>query len=444
MQVTETKAEGLKREYAMTVPAADMAQKMDTKLDAVRADFQMKGFRKGKAPKALLKKMFAKNLLGEVMQEAVDEAMRSHFDSSGDMPSQQPEISIANEDFDEGDDLKIEVKYERLPDIPETDLSTIELERMVAKIDDKEIDEAIDKLAEQSPSFEPKKKGTKAKDGDQVTFDFVGRVDGEVFEGGSAEDYSLVLGSGQFIPGFEEQLVGTKAGDETEVNVSFPDEYGVEALAGKPAVFTCTVKEVAAAAKPVIDDEFAKKFGLDDLATLRTQMTERLEQEYQGAARQVLKRKLLDELDTLVAFDLPESLVEVEAKQIAHQLWHEENGDAEGQDQPEVEPTDEHTTLAQRRVRLGLLLADIGRKAEVEVTEAEMNQAIFRQAQQMPGQEKAFFDYVRQNPGMMQQIRAPLFEDKVVDYVLELATLNDKDVSKADLEKAIEALDDDA
>lgn len=442
MQVTETLSEGLKREYAMTLPAAELAAKMDEKIDAVRADFQMKGFRKGKAPKALLKKMFGKNLLGEVMQEAVDGAMRAHFDETGHMPSQQPEVAIKNENFDEGDDLNIEVKYERLPEIPDTDLSKISLEKMVVEPADKDIQEALDKLAEQTQSFKPRRKGSKAKDGDQVTFDFVGRVDGEAFEGGSAEDYPLVLGSGQFIPGFEEQLVGAKAGDEKEVEVTFPEEYGVETLAGKPAVFTCTVKEVSEPVPAEIDDELAKKYGLDDLNALKEQMKERLTAEFGDAARQILKRKLLDELDTAVAFDLPKGLVEAEAKQIAHQLWHEENPEVQGHDHPEVEPTEEHNSLAERRVRLGLLLAEIGRKAEVEVTEQEMNQAIFRQAQQMPGQEKAFFDFVRQNEAMLQQIRAPIFEDKVVDYVLELASVKEKKVKKADLEKAIEEMED--
>ena len=442
MQVTETLSEGLKREYAMMVPAAELASKMDEKIDAVRADFQMKGFRKGKAPKALLKKMFAKNLLGEVMQEAVDGALRSHFEETGDLPSQQPEIAIKNENFDEGDDLNIEVKYERLPEIPETDLSKIALDKMVVEPADKDIEEALGKLAEQTPTFKPRRKGSKAKDGDQVTFDFVGRVDGEEFEGGAAEDYPLVLGSGQFIPGFEEQLVGAKAGEEKDVEVTFPAEYGVEALAGKPAVFSCTVKDVAEPASAEIDDELAKKYGLDDLDALKGQMKERLEGEFGDAARQVLKRKLLDELDKIVSFDLPVGLVDAEAQQIARQLWSEENPESQPGEQPEIEPTDEHKTLAERRVRLGLLLAEIGRKAEVEVTEAEMNQAIFRQAQQMPGQEKAFFDFVRSNEQMMQQIRAPLFEDKVVDYVLELASVTENKVEKADLEKAIEALDD--
>ena len=442
MQVTETKAEGLKREYAMTVTATEMAEKMDAKIDAVRADFTMKGFRKGKAPTALLKKMFGKNLMGEILQESVDDAMRKHFEDSGDQPSQQPEIAIKNEDFKEGDDLEIELKYERLPEIPEADLASIELERLVAEVKPEEVEEALGKLAESAPSFASRKKGSKAKDGDQVTFDFAGSVDGEAFEGGSAEDFPLVLGSGQFIPGFEEQLEGVKAGEEKEVNVTFPEDYGMAALAGKEAVFACTIKDVAAPETPEMNDEFAQKFGAEGIDALREQMKERLEGEYNGAARQVVKRKLLDKLDTLVSFDLPEGLVAAEADQIAHQLWHEENPEVEGHDHDKIEPTDEHKSLAERRVRLGLLLAEIGKKAEVEVTEAEINQAIFRQAQQYPGQEKAFFDFMRQNEQAMQQVRAPIFEDKVVDYVLELAKVEDKTVEKADLEKAIEELED--
>ncbi|MFN3259957.1 MAG: trigger factor [Pikeienuella sp.] len=439
MQVTETLADGLKREYAMTVPAAALAEKMEAKLDAVRADFQMKGFRKGKAPKALLKKMFAKNLMGEVLDEAVNEAMRKHFDETGHLPSQQPEIAVTNEKFDEGDDLTVTVKYERLPDVPEADFAALELTRLAAKPTEEEIAEALSKLAEQAENFEPKEGA--AETGDQITFDFEGRVDGELFEGGAAEDFALVLGSGQFIPGFEDQLTGVSAGEEKDVEVTFPEAYGVKELAGKPAVFACKVKAVAKPVPAKVDDELAKKFGIEDLATLRQQMTERLEEEYKGAARQVLKRELLDKLDAAVAFDLPQGLVTAEANSIAHQLWHEENPDHQGHDHPEIEPKEEHLKLAERRVRLGLLLAEIGKKAKVEVTEGELNQAIFRQAQRMPGQERAFFEYVRQNPQMMQQMRAPIFEDKVVDYVIELASVTDKEVTKAELEAAIEALD---
>lgn len=272
--------------------------------------------------------------------------------------------------------------------------------------------------------------------------DFLGKVDGEAFDGGAAEDYPLVLGSGSFIPGFEEQLVGVKVGEEKNVEVKFPEEYGAENLAGKDAVFECTVKAVKEPVAAEINDELATKFGAEDLAALKAQISERLEVEYAGAARQVMKRALLDQLDEKVSVDLPPSLVEAEAKQIAHQLWHEENPDVQGHDHPEVEPTAEHNKLAERRVKLGLLLAELGQKAEVTVTDAEMTQAIMNQARQYPGQERAFFDFVRQNQQMQQQLRAPIFEDKVVDHVAEQATVTEKEVSKDDLEKAVEALDD--
>jgi len=298
----------------------------------------------------------------------------------------QPEVKMTNEDWKEGDDVLVDLSYEALPEIPEVDLKSIELDKLVVKADDAAIDEAVANLAETAQDFEPRKKGSKAKDGDQVTFDFHGTVDGEAFDGGAAEDYPLVLGSNSFIPGFEEQLVGAKSGDETDVNVTFPDDYQAENLAGKEAVFACKIKDVKQPVAAKIDDELAKKFGAEDLAALKTQISERLETEYSGAARAVMKRALLDTLDEMVSFELPPSLVSAEAGQIAHSLWHEENPDVEGHDHPEIEPTDEHNQLAERRVRLGLLLAELGSKAEVEVTDAEMSQAIMTQARQYPGQ----------------------------------------------------------
>lgn len=332
--------------------------------------------------------------------------------------------------------------YEALPEIPEVDLSSITLDKMVVKADDAAVDEALANLAETAQDFEAREEGAKAEDGDQITFDFLGKVDGEAFEGGAAEDYPLVLGSNSFIPGFEEQLVGVVAGDEKDVTVSFPQDYQAPHLAGKEAVFECKVKEVKKPVAAKIDDELAKKFGAEDLAALKSQIAERLEAEYTGASRAVMKRGLLDELDKLVSFDLPPSLVEAEAGQIAHQLWHEDNPEVEGHDHPEIETTDEHKKLAERRVRLGLLLAELGQKAEVQVTDAEMTQAIMNQARQYPGQERQFFEFVQQNQQMQQQMRAPLFEDKVVDHVFEQATLNEKEVSKEDLQKAVEELED--
>ena len=272
--------------------------------------------------------------------------------------------------------------------------------------------------------------------------EYVGKVDGEPFEGGSAEDYPLVLGSNSFIPGFEDGLLKVKAGDEKDVEVTFPEDYQAEHLAGKKAVFTCTIKEVKGPKKPKIDDELAKKFGAEDLDGLKTQITDRLEAEYTGASRAVAKRALLDALDKKVKFDLPQSLVDAEAGSIAHQLWHEENPDVEGHDHPEIEPTKDHIKLAERRVKLGLLLADIGQKASVQVSDQEMTQAIMNQARQYPGQERQFFEFVQQNAQFRQQLQAPLFEDKVVDHIFDQAAVKEKEVSKDDLQKAVEALED--
>ncbi len=442
MQVNETLNEGLKRGYAITVTAAELEAKVNEKLAEAQPEVEMKGFRKGKVPMALLKKQFGQKVMGEAMQESIDGAMQEHFEKSGDRPAMQPDVKMANEDWKEGDDIEVTMTYEALPEIPEIDLSSIKLEKLVVKADDAAVEEALANLAETAQDFEPRKAGTKAKDGDQIVFDFLGKVDGEAFEGGAAEDYPLVLGSNSFIPGFEEQLVGVVAGDEKDVTVSFPEDYQAPHLAGKEAVFECKVKEVKKPVAAKVDDELAKKFGAEDLAALKSQIAERLEAEYAGASRAVMKRGLLDELDKLVSFDLPPSLVEAEAGQIAHQLWHEDNPDVQGHDHPEIETTDEHKKLAERRVRLGLLLAELGQKAEVQVTDAEMTQAIMNQARQYPGQERQFFEFVQQNQQMQQQMRAPLFEDKVVDHVFEQATLNEKEVSKEDLQKAVEELED--
>ncbi len=442
MQVTETQNEGLKRAYKMLLTAQELDDKVIEKLKEAQPEIELKGFRKGKVPLPLLKKQFGGRVLGEAMQEAVDGAMSKHFEDKGERPAGEPSVKMLNEDWKEGDDVEVEMTYEALPEIPEVEFKSIKLERMVAKADDKGVDEALKNLAESAQNFKDRKKGTKAKDGDQVVMDFVGKVDGEAFEGGSAEDYPLVLGSNSFIPGFEDQLVGVKAEEEKVVTVTFPEEYQAEHLAGKEAEFSCTIKAVKAPAPAEIDDDLAQKYGAESLDALKDQIKERLEQEYAGAARAVLKRKLLDALDDKVDFELPPSMVEVEAKQIAHQLWHDENPDVTGHDHPEVEPTDEHTKLAKRRVRLGLLLAEVGQKAEVEVTDAEMTQAVMEQARQYPGQEREFFEFVQNNAQMRQQLRAPIFEEKVIDYIVELAKVSENVVSKAQLEKAVEALED--
>ncbi len=441
MSVTETLNEGLKRGYKLVVAAADLDAKVDEKLKEAQPDIEMKGFRKGKVPLPLLRKQYGERLLGEVMQETIDGAMGAHFEESGDRPASQPEVKVTNEDWKPGEDIEVAFTYEKLPEIPEVDLKSIELEKLEVKPGDKEVDEALASLAENAQDFADREEGAKAEEGDQVVIDFLGKVDGEAFEGGAAEDFPLVLGSNSFIPGFEDGLIGAKAGDELDVKVTFPADYGAENLAGKDAVFECKVKAVKKPVPAEINDELAQKFGAEDLASLKEQIKERLEAEYAGAARAVMKRALLDALDEKVSFELPESLVEAEAKQIAHQLWHEENPEVEGHDHPEIEPTDEHRKLAERRVRLGLLLAELGQKNNIEVSDAEMTQAVMNEARKYPGQEREFFEFVQQNAQVRQQIQAPLFEDKVIDFAFELAQVTPKEVSKEDLEKAIEALE---
>ncbi len=441
MQVTETLNEGLRRGYRIVLPASELEETVNGKLAEAQPTVEMKGFRKGKVPMALLKKQFGQRLLGEAMQETIDGAMSKHFNDSGDRPAQQPDVKMTNEDWKEGDDVEVEMSYEALPTIPDVDFKAIDLEKLVAKADVAAVDEALANLAENAQDFKDRKKTAKAKDGDQIVFDFLGKVDGEAFDGGASEDYPLVLGSNSFIPGFEEQLVGVKTGAEKDVVVTFPEEYGAAHLAGKEAVFSCTVKAVKEPVPAEINDELATKFGAEDLAGLKVQIGERIEAEYAGAARAVMKRALLDALDEKVKFELPPSMVETEAGQIAHQLWHEENPEVQGHDHDPVETTQEHRDLAERRVRLGLLLAEMGQRAEVQVSDAEMQQAVMAQARQYPGEERQFMEFVQSNEQMQQQMRAPMFEDKVVDYAFELANVTEKEVSKDELEKIVEALE---
>jgi trigger factor len=442
MQVTQTLNEGLKRGYTITVTTAELEAQVQEKLLEAQPEIEMKGFRKGKVPMAILRKQHGPRLLGDAMQSAIDTAMKEHFEATGDRPALQPEVKMQNgETWAEGQDVVVEMTYEALPPIPELDVGKISLKKLIVKAEGAAVDEALTNLAGSAQSFEDRKKGAKAKDGDQIVIDFKGSVDGDFFEGGTAEDYPLVLGSKSFIPGFEEQLTGAKVGDEVSVNVTFPEAYGAKHLAGKAAVFACTVKAVKEPKPAEVNDELATKYGAADLAALKAQIAERLEAEYAGAARAVLKRSLLDQLDALVTFDLPSKLVDAEASQIAHQLYHEEHPDDHGHNHGEIATTDEHKALAVRRVRLGLVLAEIGRKAEVTVTDAEMTQAVLAAARQYPGQERQFFEFVQKNPQMQQQLRAPLFEDKVVDHIVALAKVTEKTVTKEALQKEVEKLD---
>ena len=442
MQVTETLNKGLKRAYDILVTANELDENVQSKLIEAQPTFEMKGFRKGKVPLSLLKKQFGEKLMGEAMQETIDNAMKEHFDTTGDRPAQQPAMEMKDGDtWKKGDDVEVSISYERLPDIPGVDFKKIKLKRMVVEVDEKAIKEGLENLAKNAQNFEDRKKGSKSKDGDQLNINFLGKINGEAFEGGAGEDYPLVIGSNSFIPGFEEQLIGKKTGDEVKVNVSFPKDYNSKDLAGKEAVFDCVINAVKQPKPAVINDEMAKQFGSEDLKALKAQLKERLGTEYAAAARQLTKRELMDALDKLVKFDLPEALVDAESSQIAHQLWREDNPNVEEKDQPEIETTDESKTLGERRVRLGLLLADLGRKNEITISDQEMQQAVFAEAQKYPGQEKEFFEFIQKNEEVQQQLRAPLFEDKVVDFVFELSTISEKKVTKDALQKAIESDD---
>ena len=442
MQVTETLNEGLKRAYNILLTANQLEESVQGKLIEAQPTFEMKGFRKGKVPMSLLKKQFGQQIMGEVMQESIDNAMKEHFDNTGDRPAQQPSMEMKDGDsWKQGADVEVSISYERLPEIPEVDFKKIKLKRMVVEVDDKAIKEGLENLAKNAQNFEDRKKGSKSKDGDQVNINFLGKIDGEAFEGGAGEDYPLVLGSNSFIPGFEEQLVGKKAEDKVEVKVSFPEDYNSKNLAGKNAIFDCVINAVKQPKPAVIDDEMAKQFGSEDLKALKEQLKERLGAEYVAAARQLTKRELMDSLDKMVKFELPESLVDAESSQIAHQLWHDENPDVEGHDHPEIETNDEAKKLGERRVRLGLLLAELGRKNEITISDQEMQQSVFEEARKYPGQEKEFFEFVQKNEEIQQQLRAPLFEDKVVNFVFELSTITEKKVSKDELQKAIESED---
>lgn len=440
MQVTQTLSDGLKRAYTFTLTAAELEASVDRKLAEAQPEVEIKGFRKGRAPMALLRKQFGPRLLGEAMQEAIDTATKAHFDASGDRPAMQPKIEMQNgETWKPGQDIAVALSYEALPTISEPDFAALTLDRLVVAADDAAVDEALANLARQTQTYADKTGA--AVSGDQVVIDFEGRIDGVAFDGGAGQDFALVLGSNQFIPGFEDQLIGAEAGEAREVAVTFPAEYGAQHLAGKAAVFSCTVKAVKAPEGAAMDDALAARFGAENLDGLKGQIRDGLAGEYAQAARTVLKRRLLDVLDTAVDFPLPQTLVDAEANQIAHQVWHDENPHVHGHDHPEITPTDEHLALARRRVKLGLLLAETGRAAAVEVTEAEMTQAVIAQARQYPGREREFFDFVRKNPDMQQQLRAPVFEDKVVDLILSRATVTEVPATRADLKAAVDALD---
>ena len=442
MQIVEKSVEGLSRVYGVTVPSALLAEKVEARIAEITPTLNLKGFRPGKVPTAHVRKMFGRSLMSEVVEQTITETTQKVLSDNNLRPAGEPDLRPDGDiqQVVEGKaDLSYEIALEVIPEFEPTDFSAISLKRPVYEPTDQEVDEAVAELAESSKTYEPRKgKTVKAKDGDQLLIDFVGRVDGEVFEGGSAEDATLTLGSGQFIPGFEEQLVGAKPEDEVLVKVTFPAEYQASQLAGKDAEFTVTVKEVRAPKASKIDDELAKRLGIEDLEKLKELLRSNLQSQFASATRFKLKRALLDVLDEKHDFPLPPRMVEAEFSQIWDQLQQDKtagNLPPEDADKTDDQLDAEYRKIAQRRVRLGLVLAEIGRVNNVQVTEQELAEAMRAEAMRYGPQAQQIFEFFRQNPSAQAQLRAPIFEEKVVDLIVSKAKVEDETVSKEELLK---------
>jgi trigger factor len=438
MQITETSAQGLARVYNVTVSTADLASRLDTKLREIAPQVNIKGFRKGKVPVAHVKRMYGKSIMGDMLNELVQEGVDKAVNDNGIRAASQPDVkNLANVDavLNGKADLSFDVELDIMPTFQVVDIKTLKLTRPVAQATEAEVDEALGEVAKQAQSFETKK--GKAVDGDQVVCDFVGKIDGVEFEGGKAEGATVNLGSNTYIPGFEEQLKGVKAGTETVLNVTFPAEYGVKELAGKAATFDVKVVEVKGPVETKIDDELAKNVGLSDLETLKGALKSNIESQFAQLSRQKAKRALLDALDTAHSFDLPPKMLAAEFEAIWAQVQQDKaagNEDPEDAGKSEDELKAEYTKIAERRVRLGLVLAEIGRENGVEVKDEEVGRALQQEAMRFPGQEKAVYEFFQKNPNAVASLRAPLYEEKVVDFVLQMAEVTDVTVSRAELE----------
>ncbi len=434
MQVTEVSAQGLAREFKVVFAADEIEERVRSRLTRLGQTVRVPGFRPGKAPLSLLKKQYGRSIMGEVLEEAVDEGSREAISTNQLRPALRPKIEVTA--FDEGKDLEFDLKLEVLPEIPTVDLPALELERQVSEVDDRKVEETLRRLAEARQRFEAPAEPRPSRVGDQVTVSFKGTIDGEAFEGGTAEDLPVVLGSGLMVPGFESQLEGVSEGESRELTVTFPDTYPRAEMRGRTAVFATEVKAVKAPLPVTIDDAFAKDVGLDDLAALTKAMRDRLEEEYRTASRNKLKRQLLDRLAETYPFAVPEGMVELEFQGIWRQLEEEmkrtgqsfaAEGDALGETEEKAKA--EYRRIAERRVRLGLLLADIGNKNDIKVEPQELQQAMIREARRFPGQERQVLELFRKNEGALEQLRAPIFEDKVCEFVFQLAKVSERPVT---------------
>ncbi|MBA3999945.1 trigger factor [Brevundimonas sp.] len=442
MQVVEKSAEGLSRVIAVTIPASELNAKLDAKAAEVAPQMKLKGFRPGKVPVSHVRKTYGRDLMGEIVNDALNQSSQKALDDAKLRPAAPAEMKLVS-DMDKvvagQEDLSYEMALEVMPDFKPVDPKSLKLTRPVYEAADSDLDEALKELAGQAKTYEDKGgKAPKAAEGDQLTIDFVGKIDGEVFEGGSAEDADLVIGSNRFIPGFEEQLTGAKVGDEKTIEVTFPENYQAAHLAGKAATFDVTVKALKAPKDSEIDDDFAKRLGLESIDKLKELLRDNLNQQYKGAARFKLKRALLDELDEKHSFDLPPKMVEAEFDGI----WQQVEADKEAGRLTEADAKksdkklkEEYRKIAERRVRLGLVLAEIGRENNVTVTDQELNNAIIAEARNYPGQEQAVLNFYRQNPNAAAGMRAPIYEEKVCDLIFDQAEVKDEPISKEDLLK---------
>ncbi|HYM30779.1 MAG TPA: trigger factor [Candidatus Cybelea sp.] len=433
MQVTQTSSEGLKREFKIVIGRSDIEQAMDAKLKELGSRVRMPGFRPGKVPQKLIKQQYGKSVMGEVLQESVSNATQQAIKDHALRPALQPRIEVTK--FDDASDLEATVAIEIMPEIVPGDLSTLKLEKLVTDVEDAKVDEALTRIADQQKTFTVTSEPRAAVKGDAVFIDFVGKVNDAAFDGGTAQDFQLVLGSGSFIPGFEDQLIGAKAGEARQVKVTFPADYGAKELAGKDAVFDVSVKEVREANKVALDDELAKRLGLENFAALQDAVRKQIQQEHAGYTRARLKRNLLDALAERYDFDVPAGMVDIEFEQIWRQLQQDagEQGIEKASGKSEDESRAEYRKIAERRVRLGLLLAEVGRLNNIEVQPDEVTRAMVEQARRFPGQERKVVEYFQNSPEAMAQLRAPLFEDKVVDFIVELAKVTERKVALDEL-----------
>jgi trigger factor len=451
MQVTETLNEGLKRKLSVTIPAADLNSRLDTKLSELKGQANIKGFRPGKVPLSHLKKLYGRSAMSEVMSDAINTTVTETLDERRERAAAQPKVdlpedqSVINDVLDGKADLAFEVEYEVLPPVSLMELKGITLTKPVVEITDEELDAEVNRVFAQNRGYTDKGDDAVVENGDRLGLSFVGKIDGEEFEGGKSDHAHLTVGSGEFIPGFEEQLVGVKKGGSKQVEVTFPEDYQNAELAGKAATFDVTVLHVDGPNAGELDDEFAKRLGLENVQALRDAVKQQMENALGSMSRQHMKRQVLDALDEGHKFDVPAQLVDAEFNTIWSRVQHEVEGHGrsfEDEGTTEEEAREQYRRIAERRVRLGLVVAEIGNANEVNVTDEEHQQALIAEVRRFPGQEQQVYDYYRKNPQALAGLRAPVFENKVVDFVIEQGEVTDKTMSRAELAKLIQADED--